>query len=101
VEGSHQGDCHRHHCLQECFGQHSQLLLFESVEKVVIKTSKTKKLSTWTHTFICLANRKQNQVPSPQEWEILQLAGLGEKKVTLSTFSDVSCNYHHFFQNFK
>ena len=44
---------------------------------------KVKKLPTWTHTFVCLSNPEQNYVPDSDERGQLQLAGLGEKKISL------------------
>jgi cyanate lyase len=48
-----------------------------------------KKLATWTHTFVCLASTEQSQVPDAQERASLQIAGLGEKRVSLLQFADV------------
>lgn len=41
---------------------------------------KRKKVATWTHTFVCLANKQQDIVPDGNERAKLQLAGLGEKR---------------------
>ena len=54
------------------------------------KGGKRKKLSTWTHTFVCLANTTQDEVPDSDERASLQLAGLGEKRITLCSFSNFS-----------
>lgn len=43
---------------------------------------KPKKLQTWSHTFICLARKDQVICPDSDERMALQIAGLGEKKVT-------------------
>ena len=34
-----------------------------------------------THTFLCLANKDQNNIPSTAEKEILYNAGLGKKEL--------------------
>ena len=36
---------------------------------------------SWTHTFICLADKDEKSVPSREEKRILKEAGLGEKKL--------------------
>ena len=36
---------------------------------------------TWTHEFFCLANRKQDRVPSKEQKFSLQQAGLGRRKI--------------------
>ena len=46
------------------------------------KGSKRKKIPTWTHTFICLARCDQAHVPDADERMALQLADLGEKRIT-------------------
>ena len=57
------------------------------------KTSKSqgsnkKKIPTWTHTFVCLARVDQEIIPDGQERAELQIAGLGEKRVPLSSYAD-------------
>lgn len=37
-----------------------------------------------THTFLCLANKDQNNIPSTAEKEILYNAGLGKKRIRLN-----------------
>ena len=49
-----------------------------------------KKLPTWTHTFICLSSTTQESVPHAQERAELQIAGLGEKKITMLADAGVS-----------
>lgn len=55
--------------------------------------NKKKKLPTWTHTFVCLANMSQNEVPDGNEWASLQPSGLGEKRVTLYSCSEMQNIY--------
>ena len=45
--------------------------------------NKRKRIPSWTHTFVCLANVHQKSVPDSQEGAELLLAGLGENKLTL------------------
>ena len=42
-----------------------------------------KKVQTWTRQFVCLAKREQTSPPQLWEYNRLQAAGLGQKKVTL------------------
>ena len=44
------------------------------------KGSKRKKLPSWTHTWVCLAQKGDQHNPDPEERSSLQLAGLGEKR---------------------
>ena len=55
--------------------------------------NKKKKLPTWTHTFVCLANMSQNEVPDGDEWASLPPSGLGEKRVTLYSCSEMQNIY--------
>lgn len=48
--------------------------------------SKKKKLKTWSHTFVCLSSPTQNEPPDSKTRAKLQLASLGEKR--LSFFYD-------------
>ena len=43
---------------------------------------------TWSHTFICLSSTSQEVIPDGQERAQLQIAGLGEKRITMSAYSD-------------
>ena len=47
----------------------------------------------WTHTFVCLSSVSQETLPDGQERADLQIAGLGEKRITLSTYADAQENY--------
>lgn len=55
--------------------------------------SKKKKLPTWTHTFVCLANISQVEVPDSDERASLQLSGLGEKRIILNAYSEMQDIY--------
>ena len=55
---------------------------------------KHKKPPTWTHTFVCLASASQDTLPDGQERAELQIAGLGEKRITLSAYVDAQDIYH-------
>ena len=46
-------------------------------------TAKTKSVPIWTHDFNCLAQTDQDLVPDSFERRSLQMAGLGEDKITL------------------
>jgi hypothetical protein len=56
--------------------------------KYPAKRGSKKKLSTWTHTFVCLASVSQETLPDGQEKADLQIAGLGEKCITLRAYAD-------------
>lgn len=49
---------------------------------------KKKKLPSWTHTYVCLASPTQRYVPDSDERATLQLAGLGEKKISIDAYSE-------------
>ena len=59
------------------------------------KGGKTKKcrVPTWTHTFVCLGDTEQEVVPDPSDRALLQIAGLGEKKIQFD--SDSGANGIH------
>ena len=42
----------------------------------------------WTHTFVCLANSTQDTLPDGEERASLQLAGLGEKRISFCTVGE-------------
>ncbi len=50
---------------------------------------KKKKLPTWTHTYVALASVNQETVPDSQERAELLIAGLGEKRITISADAEV------------
>ena len=53
-------------------------------------TQGKKRVSTWTHRFVCLCNHDQTGIPTTAwEKDTLLAAGLGEKKVV---FEDVDCD---------
>ena len=45
--------------------------------------SKKKKIKTWSHAFVCLSCPDQNEPPDSKTRAKLQLAGLGEKRLSL------------------
>ena len=47
-------------------------------------THKHQKLKVWTHTFVCLGSLDKEDIPNGKERAELQLAGLGEKELSLS-----------------
>ena len=55
---------------------------------IIGKRSKKKRLQTWTHTWVCLARRGDQQTPDAQERSTLKLADLGEKRFPISLFAD-------------
>ena len=50
--------------------------------------SKKKRLPTWTHTFVCLANTDDDTAPGSKYRASLQLAGLGEKRLSVDLYAD-------------
>lgn len=62
--------------------------------------SKKKKIATWTHTFVCLANANDDTIPDGDYRAELQLAGLGERKVTLLLSGDVHDIYSELSSQF-
>lgn len=42
----------------------------------------------WTHTFVCLADTQQDWIPDGNQRAYLQIAGLGEKRITMPDISD-------------
>lgn len=51
---------------------------------------KVQKLKVWTHAFVCLADKEKEEIPSGRDRAELQLAGLGEKQISLSLFGDAN-----------
>ena len=49
--------------------------------------------NTWTHTFLFLGRRSDNETPSPNYRRQLIEAGLGEKKITFEKKGP--CSYFH------
>ena len=52
------------------------------------KRSGRKKVPTWTHTFVCMSSLSQETPPDYNERALLQIAGLGEKRVTILANSE-------------
>jgi hypothetical protein len=48
--------------------------------------------ASWTHTFLCLADKDKKSVPSRDEKRVLKAAGLGEKKIV---FPDKNGSFDH------
>lgn len=61
---------------------------------------KKRKVPTWTHTFVCLANKDQECIPEAGERAELHLAGLGEKKIQLTSDSDANDIHFEFLEQF-
>ena len=57
------------------------------------KAGLKKKIPTWSHTFVCLANSSQDTLPDGEERASLQIAGLGEKKISFCAFGDAQDIY--------
>ena len=72
---------------------------FKTPSKHPLKRRKTK-VPTWTHTFVCLANKDQECIPEASERAELHLAGLGEKKIQLSTDSDANAIHFELLEQF-
>lgn len=53
-----------------------------------VRKSQKKRLPTWSHTFVCLASTTQESLPDGQERAALQIAGLGEKRISLNALAD-------------
>ncbi len=49
---------------------------------------KKKKIPTWSHMCVCLSSTSHDTIPDSQERAELQIAGLGEKKISLSSNAD-------------
>ncbi len=62
--------------------------------------SAKKKLPSWTHMFVCLASCTQNSVPDSNERASLQIAGLGEERVTFYLSSEAQDIYHELLYQF-
>ena len=54
---------------------------------------KKKKIPTWTHSFVCLSQVNQDEVPDSQERSDFQIAGLGEKRITFLVNYDATDIY--------
>lgn len=64
------------------------------------KSGLKKKIARWSHTFVCLANSNQETLPDGDERARLQIAGLGEKKISLCSYSDAQDIYHDLLYHF-
>ena len=61
---------------------------------------KRKVLPKWTHVFICLSSKDADSPPDMQERASLQIAGLGEKRVSLNMYADAHDVYHELMSQF-
>ena len=62
------------------------------------KCTKKKRLSMWTHDFVCLANTTCTKPPTSLETGELLRAGLGRKQLTMFCFGD-SSDFHSEIMN--
>lgn len=54
----------------------------------------------WTHTFVCLSRHDQQVVPNSDERGHLQMAGLGEKKISIPIDADSGEIYSELYFHF-
>lgn len=59
-----------------------------------------KSLPMWTHSFVCLSSTQASTPPDSQERAQLQIAGLGEKKISLNTYADAREVYDELIHQF-
>ena len=72
----------RQSCLSSVFNWNPTSLIGKKRKAVCArKSGLKKKIPTWSHTFVCLANINQDTLPDGEERATLQIAGLGEKKM--------------------
>ena len=64
------------------------------------KAGLRKKLPTWSHLFVCLAHSNQDTLPDGEERALLQIAALGEKKISFCAFADAQDIYHELLFQF-
>lgn len=62
--------------------------------------SKKPKFATWSHMFVCLAFKNQNVIPDPLDRPMLQIAGLGEKKIQFPGDSDANGIHRQLMEEF-
>ena len=65
------------------------------------KQAKRKKNASWTPEFICLSKRNQESVPDSEERMMLQLSGLGERKITFCLDADNQEIYDEILSTFS
>ncbi|XP_019853033.1 PREDICTED: uncharacterized protein LOC109582636 [Amphimedon queenslandica] len=61
---------------------------------------KKAKVPSWTHNFVCLARVEQDIVPDSSERAVLQIAGLGEKKIQFPVDADSYYVYDELIASF-
>ena len=54
----------------------------------------------WTHNFVCLSDKNAINPPDMQERASLQIAGLGEKRVSFNVYADAHDVYHELMNQF-
>ena len=59
-----------------------------------------KRTAKWTHNFVCLASTQSQFLPDDAERSTLQIAGLGEKKITFDAFADSQEIYYDLLSYF-
>ena len=65
-----------------------------------LPAKKKVKVPSWTHVFVCLAHVEQDTVPESNERAMLQIAGLGEKKLQFPVDADSDFIYAELVANF-
>lgn len=71
-----------------------------SFRKHLTTAKRQKKTAKWSHNFVCLANTQAEFLPDGAERSTLQIAGLGEKKITLDAYADSQEIYYDLLSNF-
>ena len=71
-----------------------------SFQKHPTAPKRQKKTAKWSHDFVCLANTQSEFLPDGAERSSLQIAGLGEKKITFDAFADSREIYYDLLANF-
>ena len=61
---------------------------------------KLPKLKLWSHTFVCLADPEREEIPNGKERAQLQLAGLGEKVLSLTWYGDADDLHHELIMEY-
>ncbi len=68
----------------------SPIIVEDSISSKTSQPAATTKWDTWTHDFLCLANRDQSYPPNQPEKLKLIYAGLGRRKICLNNNDDAS-----------
>ena len=86
--------------LSSLFNWNPKSLTGKKRKAISSSRGRKKKLPTWTHTFVCLSSASQDTLSDGQERAELQIAGLGEKRITLCSYSDAQDIYHELTYQF-